>query len=142
MSRHHHHCPFELSAVSRRQFLRAGAFAAAGILAGPQLLKTDHAYAKAPGPGTPNPIPGGFEFNGTIFHNLAPGVFDPTDTDPSSITDFDGLIAYGVVDGAGTHTNKSTGATTTKLFEADLRFMQGVFVGTDHRLHHGTFAEI
>ena len=142
ISHHGHHHDLWPKDVSRRRFLHASGLAAAGMLLGPALLKNGSVHAQAPGPGTPKPIPGRFEFNETIIHNLAPGVFDPTDTDPSSITDFDGLIAYGVVDGSGTHTNKTTGVVSTKLFEADLRFMQGVFVGTDHRLHHGTFAEI
>ena len=139
---HRRHRHFWPSGISRRQFLIGSSCAAAGILLAPGLWNKGGAYATPKGPGIPNPIPGGFEFDGVLFHNLAPGVFDPPDTDPSGVTDFDGLIAYAIIDGTGTHTNKSTGAQSIKPFEVDLRFMQGVFVGTDHRKHSGTFAEI
>jgi hypothetical protein len=101
------------------------------------------ARASVPG-ATPKAIPGGFTagFCGIpeteIFHNFAPNVFDPANTDRSGIFDFNGHIGYSVIDGTGTgHTVH--GDSTTLAFEVDLRFMQGVYVGEDGRHRHATF---
>jgi len=106
------------------------------------------ARASVPGP-TPKAIPGGFTADQLcglpateIFHNFAPNVFDPPNTDRSGIFDFNGLIGYAVIDGTGTGRNTASGATTPLTFEVDLRFMQGVYVGEDGRHRHGTFCLI
>jgi hypothetical protein len=59
--------------------------------------------------------------------------------EPSAITDFHGAVGAAVVDGTGTWKVGGT-APETLLFDTDMRFMQGVFLGTDGRSHKGTFA--
>jgi len=52
----------------------------------------------------------------------------------STITDFNGVV--GAADMQGT-AEGSDG--TTYSFDADMRFMQGLYVGTDGRLRLGSF---
>jgi hypothetical protein len=60
------------------------------------------------------------------------------DADPITITDFNGFV--GVCDVQGTGTAKDPdGTTETLLFDTDMRFMQGEYVGRDGRYHRGTF---
>ena len=49
----------------------------------------------------------------------------------SSITNFDGLIAAAEIQG--------TAAGGAYNFDCDMRIMQGLYVGTDRRLHQGIF---
>jgi hypothetical protein len=58
--------------------------------------------------------------------------------DPSSITDFNGFIGVADVQGTGTGHNPD-GTTETLLFDTDMRFMSGVYIGRDGRVHQGTF---
>jgi hypothetical protein len=59
----------------------------------------------------------------------------PFGGEPSTITDFNGLVGVAHVQGTGTD-----GHGHTLLWDADLRFMQGDYRGVDGRLHRGTFA--
>ncbi|HEV8670933.1 MAG TPA: hypothetical protein VGS01_09385 [Candidatus Limnocylindria bacterium] len=104
--------------------MAGGATAAAVIASG--AFAPLKAAAAGPGPGTPNPIPANPDLFG--FHIQLPG------GEPSSITDFNGAVGIAVISGTGTGTG---GALS---FEIDNRFMQGIFRGTDGRIHHGTFA--
>jgi hypothetical protein len=61
----------------------------------------------------------------------------PFGNEPSSITDFAGFIGVAHFEGTG-----RDGDGNTLLWDADLRFMQGVYRGVDGRLHFGTFAFI
>src|SRR5262245_57847301 len=69
---------------SRRRFLQTGAAASLFLLGGG---RWNNAVATPHGV-TPRPIPGGFVFGppvgDEVFHNFAPNVFDPLDTDPSA----------------------------------------------------------
>lgn len=58
--------------------------------------------------------------------------------DPSSISDFNGFVGVADVQGTGTATNPD-GSTETLLFDTDMRFMSGVYVGVDGAVHKGTF---
>ena len=133
--RHPGHTHFWDRAVSRRQFVQVTAAAAGLILASPWT-----ASAVAVPANTPKPIPGGFQFPGIdeVFHNFAPGVFDPLDTDRSGIFDFKGRIGYAIIDGTGSARTKK-GAATPLSFEVDVRFMQGTYVAEDGRHRHATF---
>jgi hypothetical protein len=138
--RGHNH--FWQRAFSRRQFIQAGSAAAGALVLGSQGLLP--ASAAVPG-NTPKAIPGGFttpDTGTTVFHNFAPGVFDPLNTDRSGIFDFNGNIGYAIIDGMGTGRDTVTHTTTRLPFEVDARFMQGVYVGTDGRRREGTFALI
>jgi hypothetical protein len=55
--------------------------------------------------------------------------------DPSAITDFNGFVGVAHVEGTGID-----GSGNTLFWDADLRFMKGVYQGVDGRIHNATFA--
>lgn len=121
------HAHFWERALSRRSLL--GAIGVAGVGAATSgLWLPALAEAGGPGAGTPRPIPG--TLDGTPFHVNLPG----PGAEPSTITDFNGFSAIADIVGTGVGTG-GTGLT----FDADMRFMSGVFQGTDGRIHRGTF---
>ncbi len=145
------HRHFTQRLFSRRGFLEktgltAGALAAVGLL--PEVARsapirsaaaTSHGR-KSTTTATPLPIPGGLQLlgpSGPLFHVFlpAPGV------EPSTVTNFNGFIGWAAVSGGGTHT-VSGQAPQHLPFEADVRFMQGEYVGADGRNHHGAFTFI
>jgi hypothetical protein len=87
-------------------------------------------YGGLPKPTTNVLSAGGLDFHLTAF---GPGM------DPSSITDFNGFVGVADVQGTGMATNPD-GSTEQLLFDTDMRFMSGVYVGVDGRVHKGTFA--
>jgi hypothetical protein len=107
---------------------------AVGVAAGASLLTAAPATAKPKGDPTPNPIPGGFTINGITFHVGGFGL----GSEPSTVTDFNGFVGICDVQGTGTATNPD-GSTETLLFDTDMRFMKGSYMGADQRTHHGTF---
>ena len=128
---HHHH----RHALSRRAFIGTMA-GAAGAAIGAGLLPTA-ALAGKPANSAPKPTANQFTFNGVTF-SLAffgPGI------DPSSITDFNGFVGVADVQGTGVATNPN-GSTETLLFDTDMRFMSGVYVGKDGAVHKGGFGFI
>jgi hypothetical protein len=105
-----------------------------------------HVTALGP-PGVPLPCPvtPHFFFPGNVEGLAAPT--DPTGPqaggrDPSTIFDFDGVLAEADVSLTGTGTDTTTGASAPYSFDADMRFMAGKFVGTDRRVHEGAFVFI
>lgn len=136
--------------VSRRNLIRGGA----GAVLGAGLLCAKPAYAdrgdedrgdRARGP-ILKPIPGGVTpfapFGVPVHHNPlnpANALAVAGISDPSQITDFDGLVGLTHIRGGGTGTD-SSGATQTLAYQADMGFGQGKFIGTDGRQHRGTFA--
>ena len=118
--------------LSRRAFIGSMA-GAAGAAVGAGLIPSTVFAAKS-GNLTPKPtikvVPiGGLDFHFTFF---GPGI------DPSSIWDFNGFVGVADVQGTGTATNPD-GSTETLLFDTDMRFMSGVYVGVDGAVHKGTF---
>ena len=117
---------------SRRAFV-GGAAAATGAALGSGLLAPTAALAwnaqAAPKPTTGVTPIGGVDFHVNVF---AVGV------DPSSITDFKGQVGVAEVQGTGTARNPD-GSTETLLFDTDMRFMKGTYVGQDGAVHRGTF---
>jgi len=89
----------------------------------------------------PLPIPGVFNpgLGGPDIHFQKPGPADNTSGrfggEPSSITDFNGFVGVAHVQGTGTDNSGNT-----LFWDTDLRFMHGVYQGTDGRIHSGTFA--
>jgi len=86
----------------------------------------------------PRPIPGGIQPFGPgteLFHVflIGPGV------EESTITDFHGSIGAAEIQGTGTGANTHTGKKDALLFDVDMRFMQGTYIGVDGEKHHGTF---
>jgi hypothetical protein len=117
---------WQRSAMSRRQFLGAGAATALGVAAAGSLVGGRAAWADNSG-GKPRPIPGG-AFPG--FH-----VFLPEEgSEPATLTDFKGFVAVGAAGGMG-----HDGNGKAMPFEVDNRFFAGKFVGTDGEVHEGTF---
>jgi len=93
---------------------------------------------------SPIPIPGGAltpnPFGGPDGHFHQPGPADSINPnkvggDPSSIYDFNGFVGEVRVDGTG-----KDNSGNTLLWEAELRFMDGVYQGVDGQIHHGAFA--
>jgi hypothetical protein len=117
---------------SRAQFLRraavvAGGAAGYGLLGSPAALAANRA---------PRPIPGGFDADFNIvprdpaIHVLPPAV----GFEMSTITDFNGVIAAGEVQGTA---HGSDGSRYT--FDADMRFMRGIYISMDGRRREGSF---
>ena len=120
---------------SRRAFIGGAAAAAAGASLGSVLVWPAAASAGSFSVAPPRPTPATTTVNGVAFHFVDPfhaGV------DPSSITDFKGLVGVADVQGTGTGRNPD-GSTETLLFDTDMRFMQGTYVGLDGAVHEATF---
>ena len=127
-------------ALGRRTLLGAAAGATAALGAAP--WPGPAALAAPPTPQDPKPIPGGLDPGGGLpfIHVMAPGVAGfPIDDEPSTITDFNGVTAYAIIDGAGVGTDTATGATKRYTTNVDMRVMAGAYVGADGRHRHGTF---
>jgi len=121
-------------ALSRRAFIGGTAAAATAVSLGSGLLWPATGLAK-PLPGrAPRPTTATTTINGVSFHftSFGPG------TDPSSITDFKGFVGVADVRGKGTARHPG-GRTETLLFDTDMRFMKGTYVGQDGKVHRGTF---
>lgn len=113
--------------MSRRQFLGATALATGAAVSSALWMP---ALAAGENAALPNPIPGGITVGGTLFHVFLPGA----GAEPSSITDFNGTVGVAHVQGTG----KDSGGNPF-LYDTDLRFMDGVYIGKDGRTHKGTF---
>lgn len=137
----HGHAHFWQRALTRSQFVRTAA-AATGAIVTADLWTPSLAQAAGPsvhpsiaalGAAAPKEIPGFFvPFPGAEqVHLFLPGT--PND-EPSSITDFNGQVGLAHVSGTGTD-----GTGTSLTFDADMRFMRGLYIGTDGQRHIGTF---
>jgi hypothetical protein len=127
--------------LSRRQFFRTTGAALLGAALSPELLRPS--VAAAHGSHNPVPIPGGTPILGGGFHVFGPGLIDPVDAEPSSITDFNGFVGLAFISGMVTRTNTRTGEVRALPYlQNDMRFMQGVFRGQDGNMHQGTFGFI
>lgn len=144
--------------VLRRGFLQtaAGAVLSSGLWT-PARADDDKGDGEGEGGrcGQPLPIPyshpGPF---GSTVHGYFPGPIDgslfPTDgtgahpegRDPSTITNFAGVV--GEVDAvfSGTGMDTVTGQKASYSFHTDTRFIKGQFIGSDERIHTGAFAFI
>lgn len=127
------HRHFWERAVSRRTFVR-GTLGVAGAVAASDLLTT--LTFATPGTAAPKPIPGGFTLGGVQFHVNLPGF----GVENSTITDFVGHLGFADVQGTGTGTDLVTHTSEPLLFDADMRFMKGEYVGEDGGVRRGTFA--
>lgn len=118
------HQHFWERALSRRQIIQTAAGGSAAIV-GSGLLLPGVAQAANHASAAPKPIPEVL-IPGTQFH-----ILPPASEEPSSITDFNGFVGATEIQGTG---------TGGLLFDVDMRFMQGVYVGVDGRVHQGTFS--
>jgi hypothetical protein len=81
----------------------------------------------------PRPIPQ--TFDDSPFHlNLISAT-----TEPSSITDFKGIVGGADLLGTGWGTDMATGKRTFMFTAIDNRFMKGTYVGVDGKQHRATF---
>jgi hypothetical protein len=125
------HQHFWQRAFSRRRVIQSAAGGTA-IALGAGLLAPRLAYADRPSaPVAPVPIVGTIA-PGAPFH-----IKFPNTDEVSAIGDFNGFV--GAVDLQGTGTGEQGQTRETLLFDADMRFMQGVYVGVDGQYHQGTF---
>jgi hypothetical protein len=127
--------PHLLQHVLGRRKLMRGAVATAGLAISSGLWMPTLALAREdPNRAVPpRPIPQ--TLPGTPFHVL----LDPNNEN-ATITDFDGVIGVARIQGTGTQLNTTTNvATSGLLYDADMRFMQGKYVGVDGQQHRGTF---
>jgi hypothetical protein len=130
------HDHFWERATSRGVFVRrAAAAAGATLTAGtwfPGLARAAHGdrhkAVADPRPIPPNPTLGG-------FHIQVPA----ENSEPSTIFDFTGFVGIAEIGGTGT-ARMPDGSRSRLFFDVDNRFMTGVYVGLDGRVHHGTFA--
>ena len=133
-----HRIPARRLPVSRRQFARtAGASALAAAVASrlwsPSLVEA--------GSFAPVPIPGATPALGGAYHVFGPAAFDPIDAEPTTITNLNAAVGLAYVSGMVTQTNIKTGEVVRLPFvDSDMRFMQGVFRGTDGKVRQGAFA--
>jgi hypothetical protein len=127
---HHGHAHFWERALSRRSVIVAGAggTVATAALLSSGLWATRLAHASAPIPADPKPIP--LTLGPFHVQLIGPG------QEPSSITDFNGFVGVADVQGTGTGTGPGAG---TLLFDTDMRFMSGEYVGMDGKHYHSTF---
>ena len=142
----HGHAHFWQRALSRRQVMQtatgASVLALGGSLDMPRLARATQMDIAMP-----KPIPGGLDVGGgNIIHVYLP---EPG-VEPSTITDFRGFVGINHVQGEGTVTtggggggmSTPTAAGDRLVYDADMRFMKGLYIGEDGEEHAGTFAFI
>ncbi len=128
--------------LTRRQFV-ATATGTLGLVLGSGLRMPKLADAQVSSV-LPKPIPGGIQFLGPgteIFHVFGP--LAARGNDPSTITDFTGVIAAAEIQGHVTVTPPvtiGTGTLSRLFFDNDMRFMKGQYIGVDGQQHTGTFS--
>jgi len=127
---------------SRRRLLGTTAVTA-GLVVGADLLAPVSAWADSPkNAGTPRPIPEGiqpFGPTGPVFHlNLPPESEIRTNDDFSTIIDFNGTVGLSHLQGTGV--GVTSGVSKNLNFDMDCRFLKGHYVGTDGKVHQGTFS--
>jgi hypothetical protein len=154
-----------LARLSRRSFFRHAATASGGVLLGstlPNKASADEAaspcgvsglcdfplpipHINTPPPGGahiyfPGPVSGGpTPFDPCTGTDVDPSGTHPEGRDPSLIFNFDGIIGQADLCLSGIGTDLTTRASAPYKFHTDMRFMQGVFVGTDLVERKGSF---
>jgi len=152
-----------IAAVSRRGFFGRAAVAGSAVLLGSSIpskvgaedkkdKKEEASPCGLPGlcdfpvpiPHINTPPPGGAHiyFPGPVDGSAAdtdPSGAHPEGRDPSVIFNFKGFVGVADFDITGTGTDLQTGASIPYGFHTDMRFMDGVFVGTDLIERHGSF---
>ena len=127
----------EVHGLSRRTFLQSAA-STAGLALTASLGMPTLAQAKDHDI-QPNPIP---EVRSVLGKNIHHFPVQTTDTpisaltEPSQITDFNGLVGLNRIRGAGSH------GFDQLAFQADMGFMSGEYIGKDGESHNGTFVFI
>ena len=156
-----------IAAVSRRGFFGRAAVAGSAVLLGSSIpskvgaedkkdKKEEASPCGLPGlcdfpvpiPHINTPPPGGGHFyfpgpvDGSQVLSLDPSGAHPEGRDPSVIFNFKGFVGVADLNLTGTGTDLQTGARVPYGFHTDMRFMHGVFVGTDLIERRGSFVFI
>ncbi|MGH9514429.1 MAG: twin-arginine translocation signal domain-containing protein [Terriglobales bacterium] len=141
-----------IAALSRRSFFGRAAVGGGAILLGSSIPK--RVWAQDEG------LPGVCDFPVPIPHiNTPPGAHfyfagpvdgsavatdgsgaHPEGRDPSVIFNFKGFVGQADLNLSGTGTDLTTGESGPYTFHTDMRFMRGVFVGTDLVERSASFA--
>jgi hypothetical protein len=141
-----------IAALSRRSFLGRAAAGGGGVLLSsgvPAKLWADNTCGLCdfplPIPHINTPPPGGahFYFAGPVDGSVVstdPSGAHPEGRDPSVVFNFKGFIGQADMKLTGTGTDLTTGATAPYQFHTDMRFMDGVSVGTDGIQRKASFA--
>jgi hypothetical protein len=116
--------------LTRRAFLGSAAGATGAALLQPAAALAANPHTDS----SPNPSAFKQDIAGLTFSLTFPG----PGLDPSSITDFNGFVGFADVQGTGTARNPD-GSTETLLYDTDMRFMTGTYVGKDGQTYRGTF---
>ena len=124
----------ERKRLSRRALLGSTVGATGAVLATNLLQPRSAGAANPHTDSSPNPTSSKLELGGLTFSLTFPG----PGADPSSITDFNGFVGFADVQGTGTATYPDK-STETLLFDTDMRFMTGTYVGKDGRNYKGAF---
>ena len=143
----------QAKSLTRRNLIRgaAGAAAGTGLLlgSGPQFsaFAEDGTNNKCKALARPIPHitgPGHFFFPGPPDGSAPPSFphFPFAGFDPSTITDFKGLVANADLNFGGTGTDLNTGDSRPYTFHTDWRFFKGTFVAIDGLEHKGTLTFI
>jgi hypothetical protein len=148
--------PMLAAALSRRRFFGRAAVAGGAVLLGsslPMKAWEDDDGSACGSSGLcdfPEPIPhinvppgAHHYFPGPVSGAAAatdPSGAHPEGRDPIHIFNFKGVIGQADLTLTGTGTDLDTGATAPYQFHADLRFLKGVFVGTDLVERRASFA--
>ena len=122
--------------MRRREFFST----AATVALGAGVSKTRVAYGNPHVNAAPRPIPGGVSPFGVLIHHFplaAPGTPLANISEPSQITDFIGFVALNRIQGVGSGTG-----FPSLSYQADMGFMDGVYVAVDGNHYHGTFGFI
>ena len=80
--------------------------------------------------------------DGSAFPLTDPLGTHPEGRDPSTITNFSGLVGEVDLVFSGTGTDTKSGAKANYSFHTDTRFITGEFIGADEQRHKGSFAFI
>ncbi|HET7034242.1 MAG TPA: hypothetical protein VFI42_01025 [Thermomicrobiaceae bacterium] len=128
------HAHFWERALSRRQLVR-GALGGTTLAASGLLLPGAAAAAPIPPTADPRPIAPATMIGGEAFRVRAPQF----GSEVSTITDFNGMVAAAEMQGTGTATDTRTFKSSPVIFDADMRVMQGTYIGLDGNPHVGAF---
>jgi hypothetical protein len=97
------------------------------------------------GGAAPKPIPGGLGRTagapeGVGIHFFPPAILpDGTILEPSTITDFNGVVAVADLKGTGEATDARTGIKYPAGYALDMRLMKGRYIGVDGVERDGVF---
>jgi len=124
------HPHFWERAMSRRRFIGTSALLGGAAMTAPLWPTAGWAATTVDAKPIPQTI-----FPGAPFHVQFLGAH----AEPSSITDFKGIVGGVDLLGTGVGTDTLTGAKTHLFTAIDNRFMKGVYVGVDGKQHNATF---